>query len=456
MYRRQLLQHCRHVEIDCWDGARGPIVTHGHTFCTIETFSAVSVAVAECSFVTSSLPVILSMEMHCSRKIQYRLASMLVRDIGDKLMPYDEIAAVWMGTLATPKQLERRVLIKGKVKPLKRKKLKEKIMDSDDDRESMSSRVSAGRTSAGTSAVRAVGLNALRKGSRKLGAKLVSLFSSKGESEEQAELKRSESAATERFLISATGVEFQNRATVRVMHKMGTARGKLDKKMKSAKDLKNGTDPFYASFLAIRSEPVTVFLGRADPKWALPITSVNEDRFLKELGLSTMERNLIEGLLGGRSPSDPSGLELTEEQQTMRALVRLAANPPLRVGKMQRRTAKALLRPCKSCLRTDALSIAVASICRSQCTVRSPARRPARPQIQWQEYEPHSVLARRRSERVPQLQRLRRGGPVALCLVPRWGGIHAQAGRNDCPGVRGRLVEAQRPSIGQGQRPPIR
>jgi len=50
-------------------------------------------------------------------------------------------------------------------------------------------------------------------------------------------------------------------------------------------------------------------------------------------------------LLGGRSPSDPSGLELTEEQQTMRALVRLAANPPLRVGKMQRRTAKALLRP---------------------------------------------------------------------------------------------------------------
>lgn len=74
----------------------------------------------------------------------------------------------------------------------------------------------------------------------------------------------------------------------------------------------------------------------------------SQDRFLKELGLSTVERNLIEGLLGGRSPSDPSGLELTEEQQTMRALLRLAANPPPSVGKMQRRTAQSLLRPCES------------------------------------------------------------------------------------------------------------
>lgn len=60
------------------------------------------------------------------------------------------------------------------------------------------------------------------------------------------------------------------------MRIQGSARGKLEKKTKGTKDKKSGTDPFYASYLAVRSEPVAVFLGRVDPKWVLPITSVNE------------------------------------------------------------------------------------------------------------------------------------------------------------------------------------
>ena len=58
----------------------------GHTFCTIEKFDAVAEAVAECSFVTSELPVSLSLEMHCCPKQQYRLAAMMVKHMGDALL----------------------------------------------------------------------------------------------------------------------------------------------------------------------------------------------------------------------------------------------------------------------------------------------------------------------------------------------------------------------------------
>ena len=117
------------------------------------------------------------------------------------------------------------------------------------------------------------------------------------------------------------------------------ARRKLDRKLKADK---TKTDKFYALHLCLRSEPVSAFLGDAKPKSELPITSINEDRLLKALGISVSERNLIEGLLA-RSKGQV-GIGLTEEQQTSRAIVRLAANPPPEVKGIQRRTADWLLR----------------------------------------------------------------------------------------------------------------
>ena len=98
------------------------------------------------------------------------------------------------------------------------------------------------------------------------------------------------------------------------------------------------TDEFYSSFLVLRAEPIACFLGNAAPKWALPITSCNEDRFLKLLGLPADQRNRIEGLIGRSAAED-------EERQISHEIVRLAANPPPSVGQLQRRTARWLIRP---------------------------------------------------------------------------------------------------------------
>ena len=97
------------------------------------------------------------------------------------------------------------------------------------------------------------------------------------------------------------------------------------------------TDPFYASYLSLRSIPVDVFLSDEPPKDPLPITSIGEDKLLLELGVSRGERDQIEGLaaLGDQ----------VEAQLSARAIVRLAADPAPEVGVMQRRTAKWLTRP---------------------------------------------------------------------------------------------------------------
>jgi hypothetical protein len=110
----------RQCEVDCWDGKNEvPIVTHGNTFCSIELFEEVARGIQECAFVTSELPVVLSMEvtrcvsnkrrhgaapvsrssparilswippgwqMHCTPRQQNVLSRMMAQHFGDSLM----------------------------------------------------------------------------------------------------------------------------------------------------------------------------------------------------------------------------------------------------------------------------------------------------------------------------------------------------------------------------------
>jgi len=399
-YRRQLLQGCRHVEIDCWDRKDGPIVTHGGTFCTAEQFSEVARAIAECAFVTSELPVILSLEMHCNPTNQHQIAVMLVKYLGSIIMTYDELAETGRARELSPHDLRGRVLVKGKVKmPKKSVSEQEKqcrsslspwrrtkgFMVSTDARTrstlSCLSRTTTSRATRTTNAIsRATRTTFYAPSSHSedsialpsIGKKLLQfVFSSRGSADKShgdneaspkshsfqggdsppcGEDRLSQDNSVGEFTLDSQSSRPNSlragESSRTLIDDMDKARRTLSKRRKSF-IARVATDPYYASILALRSVPLSTFLSEAPRQCVLPMTSVNENRFLIEIGLSRGERDVIEGLQTRRASAvgmrDIFGL--TEEQLASRAIARLASNPTPEVGSMQRRTAKWLLRP---------------------------------------------------------------------------------------------------------------
>lgn len=133
-YIRALLQGCRSVELDIYDGDSEPMVFHGKTLTSKVPVREVCEAIAKYAFVTSPYPIIISAEIRCSVPQQDIFAMIVHKVFGEALVSTSSEGHPTIDKLPSPEDLKGRVLVKAKnlyVSERERMRPKEVIVDTE-------------------------------------------------------------------------------------------------------------------------------------------------------------------------------------------------------------------------------------------------------------------------------------------------------------------------------------
>lgn len=113
-YIRALLQSCRSVELDIYDGDKEPVVYHGKTLTTKVSLREVCEAIMKYAFVVSPYPIVISAEVHCSVSQQDIMSSIMHEVFGESLVCAPVDGRPKIEVLPSPEDLKGRVLLKAK------------------------------------------------------------------------------------------------------------------------------------------------------------------------------------------------------------------------------------------------------------------------------------------------------------------------------------------------------